>query len=131
MKKIYYTWEDLNKTINIIANKIIDSKIEINGIRGIPRGGLVPAVILSHRLDKPLLNNSSLTDKTVLVVDDISDSGNTLKYYTLYGCPIVTLHTKMSSIVIPTFYGGIVADDEYIYYPWENKDSDPIADYLK
>lgn len=82
------------------------SGINITHILGVARGGLIPAVIMSHNLKKPMipvcysgsdgagddkqfteievLPDFEKTDK-ILIVDDICDSGDTLtkmvKYY--------------------------------------------------
>ena len=56
---------------------------ECGAVYGLPRGGLPIAVSLSHKLDLPLLMNyydrKIVTDKKILVVDDIADTGHTLK----------------------------------------------------
>ena len=43
---------------------------------------------------------------------------------------IVTIHTKPTAIVQPTFHYEEMGT-EWIVYPWENDDSETIADYKK
>ena len=47
----------------------------IDSVMGLPRGGLIPAVMISHELGIPLVINPT---KNTLVVDDINDTGHTL-----------------------------------------------------
>ena len=97
---------------------------------GLPRGGLVPSVILSHKLNLPLVQKIS---QNTLIVDDICDSGNTfVKIYKKHpNLKFVCLHFKPhTSIFNPTLYSQEVGD-EWIVYPWEEKNAEPIADYLK
>ena len=56
-----------------IASKIQkDYKGEIDSVYGIPRGGLVPAVYLSHLLKLPM-NGFKPGGKNPIVIDDIAD----------------------------------------------------------
>ena len=65
-----------------------------------------------------------------LVIDDIADTGNTLK--NTIGCYTATLHYKPhTSCYIPNIYAQVHNGDEWVIYPWERKDSEQIQDYLK
>ena len=76
MKKCSITWDTIDNLITIIAREIISESPNIYNIYGIPRGGLIPAVLLSHKLGIPVTQE---VKNYSLIVDDISDSGNTLK----------------------------------------------------
>ena len=99
----------------------------------LPRGGLPIAVELSHRLKLPLLMNyydrKVVTNKKILVVDDIADTGHTLKGFENEHNVIVTLHFHEQSIVKPDFYCE-EKGDKWIVYPWERDDSEALQDYL-
>ena len=81
------TWENIDEAIEVLAKQIEDSKIHYEVIYGLARGGLVPAVMLSHRLKIPMVLNMEevwrlkVKNKAALIVDDISDTGETLKYF--------------------------------------------------
>ncbi len=76
IKKQKYTWKSFDSDCKKVALWAKRKKIE--NIYGIPRGGLVVAVRLSHFINLPIiLDYRKITPKT-LVVDDISDSGKTL-----------------------------------------------------
>jgi hypoxanthine phosphoribosyltransferase len=132
MNKLYLTWEDIENQITDLAEQISKSQENIIAIYGLPRGGLIPAVLLSHKLgvkyvnEWPLLKHLYHPDN-VLIVDDICDSGKTLKGYNNY--PTATLHYKPSAVTKPTFYSDIAEEDVWIVYPWENEDSHTIQDY--
>ena len=50
IKKIYYTWDDVNKHVAEIAHQVITSGWRPDYVVGITRGGVTPAVMLSHFL---------------------------------------------------------------------------------
>lgn len=99
--KIYYSYEEMLKDVSYLFNVIKHAtQFEPQAIIGISRGGLVPAVGLSHNLNIPLLPITwSLRDSNkqhdldhlekiikpydrILIVDDICDSGKTLSSLT-------------------------------------------------
>ena len=94
---------------------------------GLPRGGLVPPVILSHKLNLPLLQKIS---QNTLIVDDICDSGITLLEASDFGFQTAALALRYSSPYIPEFYSEKITDDKWLVFPWEKSDSKTIQDYL-
>jgi hypoxanthine phosphoribosyltransferase len=132
MEKVYLTWNDINNLVDKLANEVSQAPVPPRYITGLPRGGLIPAVMLSHKLDTPFVNISlirALPRTEVLVVDDIADSGETLEQYKIFQTAV--LHYKMQSEHIPTYYVEETPDEAWIIYPWEQKDSETIQDYLK
>jgi len=89
----------------------------IKSIYGIKRGGYVPAVYLSHLLDLPI---AGAPDKCSLIVDDISDSGETLIPYKNAGYTIATIYYYRKSIVRPDIW-VYEKKDKWIQFPWEVK----------
>ncbi len=113
------SWIEIERHIKKIANKIKRSGKKYKFIYGVPRGGLIPAVLLSHKLDIPLCD--SIKDhKSTLVVDDISDSGKTLgRIIEKNGkIDIATIFVRKGSSVMPKFYAAKV-HKEWIGFPWE------------
>jgi hypoxanthine phosphoribosyltransferase len=132
MNKVYLTWDDMDELVSKLANQIKSSELP-QYITGLPRGGLIPAVMLSHKLNIPFISSIdvySFPKLHVLVVDDIADSGETLKQYS-DGCRTAVLHYKPQSIHKPTFYAAKIDDIDWIVYPFEREDSETIQDYLK
>jgi hypoxanthine phosphoribosyltransferase len=131
MEKIYLSWDEIENAIESLAYQIQKSNEYIEAITGLARGGLIPAVLLSHKLGLPyvdLLSEESEKYDNILVVDDICDSGETLeKYNQIFST--ATIHYKQSAITKPNFYYSLTPEDKWIVYPWEQKDSQTIADY--
>jgi len=101
MKKIIYTWEDVENAINDIILQMFKDIWKPKYIIGLTRGGLAPAVLLSNKTGIPMctldirlrntfegykIENDSrfatiaLTGHNILIVDDINDSGETLEW---------------------------------------------------
>tara|TARA_B100000989_G_C19525858_1_gene466836 strand:+ start:2358 stop:2801 length:444 start_codon:yes stop_codon:yes gene_type:complete len=137
MSKHYIDWVEIDSLIFRLIYKIKESNLEFKNIYGIPRGGLIPAVILSHKLNIPLAKED--IGPNTLIVDDICDSGETLdklveKYQTLYSFPFnlktAVLHYKPhTSCFEPTLYAEKWNKDVWLTYPWEKEDSKTIQDY--
>jgi hypoxanthine phosphoribosyltransferase len=125
--KIYLSWDDVNDLIDTLCEKIITEQPNIDSVFGLKRGGLIPAVMVSHKLGLPW---SDVMLPNTLVIDDICDTGVTLK--NTIGVYTAVLHHKPhTSCYKPNIYAQIHKGDEFIYYPWERKDAEPIQDYLK
>ena len=54
MNKLYLNWKTIDQYCNKLAIQILKSEWKPDYIVGIGRGGLVPAVILSHILEVPM-----------------------------------------------------------------------------
>ena len=99
MKKVYYTWREVQGACLDVAKQINNSKWRPDYIVGITRGGLVPAVLLSQYLEVPMksldvslrdggdtVSNCGMAEdafdglKNILVVDDINDQGTTIAW---------------------------------------------------
>jgi uncharacterized protein len=98
MKKVYYTWKQVEGAVLDIARQMSAHDWKPDYIVGITRGGLVPANLLSqytgikmNSLDISLrdggdcVSNCSMSEdayegKKILVVDDINDQGSTVAW---------------------------------------------------
>ena len=129
--KIYLSWDEINTLVDVLANWVKSHYPHIDSIMGLPRGGLIPAVMLSHKLDIPLV--SEPTEKT-LIVDDICDSGETfIEMYNKYpNSPFACLHLKPHTTKFtPHIWAISWISDDWVVYPWENTNAEAIQDYLK
>ena len=132
IKKQIITWKKLDSLLQEFVDSYIKT-VPVTCITGIPRGGAIIALLLSHKLNLPYvpIDVAKLGELKgqILVVDDIADSGTTLDpfiadYWTY------TLHWKQKSIAKPTFYSVEVPNEGvWIVYPWEKKDADTKPDY--
>lgn len=117
MKEIV-KWEDIEKYINKVVEYYKDKNI--TGVYGLPRGGLVFAVMLSHKLNIPLL---LAPVENCIIIDDICDSGESLLHYTTNRYDsnkyhITTMYYKENNLVKPELWFKEKTDN-WIIYPWE------------
>jgi len=98
MKKVYYTWKQVEGAVLEIARQMNNHNWRPDYIVGITRGGLVPANLLSQytgikmlSLDVSLrdggdcVSNVSMAEdayngEKILIVDDINDQGSTVNW---------------------------------------------------
>jgi len=130
VKKVFLSWDDVYSLLDVIYAQV---KGKVEYVTGIPRGGTIIAILFSHRFNIQYMNNPSPHYPSLLVLDDIADSGKTLseiknKYPNLiYG----VLHYKDISTFKPDYYGEMISENYgWIVYPWENVESKTIQDYL-
>ena len=137
MEKFYVTWEEIEELVDLLCLQIVRSGYQITDIYGLQRGGLIPAVLISHKLGIPMTKGT--ISPTTLIVDDICDSGETFKkifqtYQTEYSFPFnlkfACLHFKPhTSHFNPEFSANKFFSDAWISYPREREDSKTIQDY--
>lgn len=114
------SWKDFEDFIKDFVEHCSVNNIKFTGVYGIPRGGLVMAVTLSHRLGIPLLGAPC---KNCLIVDDIHDSGVSLahyyhcKYYIATWCYV----EPISPLNVPNYYYKKIDGygKPWVVFPWE------------
>lgn len=139
----YYSRADYLEDIQELADNIravMNLTMNITGVYGVPQGGIIPAMDLARLLQLPLYNGETLVDnqrssailpKTVLVVDDIVDSGKTRRTYpdNKFAC----LHFKVVNCTgmdgAPDFYINN-CENIFIQYWWEksSQTTSPVYD---
>lgn len=128
--KVFYSWQEF--AADIVKISAWANGRDFDSVYGIPRGGLIAAVSLSHRLNLPLkLNIKEINEKT-LVVDDISDSGKTLEKFEkqLSFKPVVaTLFYHKDTSAVPDFYAR--EKTYWVIFPWETGESSKYDNILK
>jgi xanthine phosphoribosyltransferase len=118
------TWQDFDLAVDAIVARCQHQ--HFCGVHGIPRGGLVLAVSLSHRLDLPLLSNAQ---SGCLLVDDVYETGLTLEpYRELEHCTAVVWVSKVE----PQWWQAVehTKTDEWIVFPWENAAAAAVDEQL-
>ena len=148
---LYITWMDVQRLSEDLADQIAESGFTPDIIVAVSRGGFDPARILSDELnirslaslqviyyagvnersDEPQVKyplNADISGLNVLVVDDVADSGNSLrvvkKYVESLGpreVRIATLHYKPWSNFKPDYFAE--SAEKWIIYPWEPRES--------
>ena len=123
-EKVNISWGDIEGSINNICHGLLD--IHFDYIYGIPRGGLIPAVMMSHTLNIPLLTDiTKHNGKKILIVDDINDSGQTLRLQNTV-CDVfdinavfATLFRREGSKYAEYCTGNRWVGKEWLIFPWE------------
>jgi hypoxanthine phosphoribosyltransferase len=146
IKKVKYSWDHYHSLVIELAKKI--SPIP-NIIVSIGKGGLIPGVILAEMFECNNLNlglksykgqqresiheyqglngYEGLKDANILIVDDLTDSGETFKYavnkFIGNGCERITTASvfyKPCSIFKPDYYALESDKNLWIVHPWED-----------
>ena len=120
--KQYYTWAEFDKDIGKIIRWAGGRNFK--SVYGIPRGGLVIGVMVSHRLGLPLKLKIEELDQETLIVDDIADSGRTLENLDKvlnFGPVVATLFYHKNTCRMPDFY--IREKKDWVVFPWETETS--------
>lgn len=141
------SWDEVYEMLVELALRVRQSGFKPDLIVGVSRGGWVPGRVLSDLMENPHTANikiefyvgigktvrkpvitqpvsEDISDKHVLLVDDVADTGESLKvaldHVTGRGAGIVktaTVYYKPHSIFKPDFFGGTTS--EWIIFPWE------------
>jgi uncharacterized protein len=125
--KTFISWTEINDLLDDIQRQIKDSGEKFEMIAGVTRGGLVPAVMLSHRLNLPMMaiaaENAilpiSLAKKT-LIVDEIYDTGKTIRGLKQVN-PLTQFAVLYHNIGLDElqYYGRKMRLDNWLVFPWE------------
>jgi hypothetical protein len=114
------SWNEFYEDLNNLAAILPKNK----HVWGVPLNGLIIASLLCKiRKDLRLYiqnrpYNYCEGKNNLIILDDISDTGNTLKKYKSHGM-LATIHLRHSSLVIPDYYVKKEDSDKYLIYPWE------------
>lgn len=134
MKKDFekYTWSLFEKDCEKIATWARVRKFK--NIYGIPRGGLILAVKLSHLLNLPIVLDKKDINKKTLIVDDIIDGGDTIeRLFSFLGrgkkITIASIFYNHSSKIKPDFF--VREKIKWVIFPWETNKSSKYDGTLK
>ena len=115
--KVNVSWEDIEQYIDDVCDHYKNKNI--TGVYGLPRGGLIFAVLLSHKMNIPLLGSPI---ENCIIIDDICDTGESLVHYYKNSSGlekpkyhITTMYYKENDLVKPEFY-TYKKDDKWIIY---------------
>ena len=113
MKENKVSWKMVEQYVDAVQDHFKGEKF--SGVYGLPRGGCTLAVMLSHLLDIPYL---PYPKHGCLIVDDISDTGNTLQFYKIQGYKTTTMFYHQQTVSMPDFT-MFEKKDGWIRFPWE------------
>jgi len=145
------SWNQIYWFLLNLAKTIQNNGFKADIIVGVSRGGWLPARILSDLLENPKLANItaefymgttkirhkpiitqpvsvSVKDKNILLVDDVADTGESLKLVNSHlkedgasEIKIVTIYRKPWSLIVPDYYAKETC--LWIVFPWEIKET--------
>ena len=145
------TWEKIYELLLNLASKIRKANFKPDVIVGISRGGWPPARIMSDLLENPELANVkaefylgvaktksepvitqpvsvSVHGNKILIVDDVADTGKSLRLVRLHlkeqgatDVKIATIYYKPWSVVTPDWYERKTS--HWVIFPWERKET--------
>ena len=153
------SWQDIHVAAKHLSRKLQTSGHNWSRIIAVTRGGLVPACLVARDLDIRIMDTISIAsyahqDQSAakilklpegcgdgtgcLVVDDLSDTGNTFKTIRdiLPKATFACLYVKPAGKPQAHFYANEHPQDTWIYFPWEDQDFPPhimdkIGSHLK
>ncbi len=149
-KATYVSWKEIEEWTKGIRKMVVENNYNPDIIIGIARGGLVPArMVADYLFKKDLLSiktehwgltatmngkavlkeklNYDVTGKKVLIVDDITDTGESMKLSYNYVKSINPADVKTTSMLYidgsnytPDFYGKGLSKEEWAWFvfPW-------------
>ena len=145
------SWNQIYKLLLNLADKVRKNDFKPDIIIGVSRGGWPPARVMSDLLENPNLANVatefyvgvaetkgkpvitqpvsvSVKSKKVLVVDDVADTGESLRLVQSHlkeqgatEVKIATIYYKPWSVTIPDYYKK--ETNSWIIFPWERKET--------
>ena len=155
-KHLYVSWDEYHRLIERLALKVAGSGWDFDQILCLARGGMRPGDVLSRVFDKPLaiMSTSSYRSEAgtiqgrldmakyitmpkgelagrVLLVDDLADSGITLRAVVdrLRGMPAITelrtavIWVKAVSTYVPEYFVEALPTSPWIHQPFEEYDT--------
>ena len=156
MKTIEYSWQEVNDDVITLAKMIFTSGFKPHAIVGIVRGGAVPAVMMSHLFGVPMIPiqwsnrdfhesqplewsdiiQAAYHGKRFLLVEDIVDSGDTLREMLLIGAENYNPLSWRSNLKLSSLYFNTAQEvkvdyavrmidrrvnQAWVEFPWEMK----------
>lgn len=126
-QKIHLTWEGFEWGARALAKQLQGKHFDT--IMGFPRGGLPLAVRLSHLLGIGMTVEPAVLSERSLVVDDISDTGRSLKRF-MEGRfddeesqpTVATLYNTAWTEFRPDYWIWGKPGNSWVVFPWEEKE---------
>ena len=145
------SWNQIYSLLLELAEAVRKSRFKPEVIVGVSRGGWIPARIMSDLLENPKLVNVAIEyyvgiaetkhepmltqpvslpvkDKKVLVLDDVADTGESLKLVKAHikkqgasEIRIATIYYKPRSVTVPYYYRKKTSS--WIIFPWDRKEA--------
>lgn len=135
-ENIILSWRDIDNIVDDLCKQVKDKGYTM--VVGLARGGVIPAVMISHKLgikydsvvwqtrdgglqENGRLNNIINREQKVLIVDDICDSGLTLTQVKANhpNTDVAVLTTKIDTKLVDYAVKEYYNDSRWVIFPWE------------
>lgn len=143
-------WEQIQKACDNIARQ--SKGYEPDCIVAVSRGGLIPARIVAEKLNisfiysiglssykednsqgeifmyqSPLSEIAKNKHKLAIIVDEIADTGSTLRYISKQwtkecedtSCIFASMFVKEHCTLVPSIYHKKISSSDWLIFPWE------------
>lgn len=149
MKTFNYT--HLDEVREKLHALFLDIDITFYSVYGVPRGGVVFAILISEWFHVPFINDKNDINENTLIVDDIIDSGKTYNKFKDKGCAFITIFATSSSscatvcaetgfayykpsltdnIIITREIYSLYRTNEWVHFFWEKENAEVEAEDL-
>jgi uncharacterized protein len=133
-KHLYVSYDEYHNLIEKLALKVHQSGWQFDTILCLARGGLRPGDVLSRIFDKPLAITTPKGEIAgkVLLVDDLADTGHTLRsvieqlktnYPPITELRSAVIWTKAVSVLTPDYSVEFLPTNPWIHQPFEGYDA--------
>ena len=127
-------WATIKSGAYLIAAWIRDNIGDNAVVYGIPRGGMIPAITITHQLEGMGLRARFLADiyavtppeiPKLVVVDEICDSGDTFRTLKqLFPmAKTATIFHRVGAKFTADYHPYTIDDDRWLRFPWEADDA--------
>jgi len=133
------SWDLYHAAMKEIIGSFNSTNFKPDYIYGLPRGGLVPAVELSHNFERPMIKDylgdkifkkvlKPFHHKFILIVDDISDTGTQLLKLTtqikeidnqIFLRTFTVVQNNLKTNFYPDYYCFKNIHGYWVDFPWE------------
>jgi len=134
-------WDEIMDCVKYIAGHIPHS---IKYIYGVPRNGAIISAMICHQKEDLIFLETYRSPKvphtvlpaeelsfsqSIIIVDDIHDTGRTLNDWIKKDIMVATLYWRKKELDnCPALWAKNISDDSYLVFPWEKYE--PIKDTL-
>lgn len=140
-KEMYLGWDDFQMRCIALAQKLLNANKKFDVLIAVTRGGMSPASIIARELsihcidtfcisryqDKDIIKDDIIkfpneyNGKNILVIDDLADSGGTLKIVRAHlpQAFIATIFVKPNGKDLVDVYVDDVSQDTWVRFPWD------------
>ncbi|MDX1409082.1 MAG: hypothetical protein R3330_13130 [Saprospiraceae bacterium] len=127
----HVSWDDLEMGVTMIADAMEEMfSTKRVSVYGIPRGGMIPAIMLVHLLESRGWTARFAADlnhlmpnelHNIIVLDEICDSGDTFKVVKqLFPmAKTATVFHREDAGFKPDYHAYVMYDSRWLVFPWE------------